>query len=72
MTEKTKLSIALDDMSLEQLIQVSQGLGRQIDALREQRVYLREKIDARLQAGERESAPGDAEATGAVIEAKAK
>lgn len=75
----TTVSVNLADMSLEQLVQVSQGLGRQIDKLREQRAYLRAKIDARLAAGERTSveaarpdAGGDATAPGAAIEAMAR
>lgn len=75
----TTFSVNLADMSLEQLVQVSQGLGRQIDKLREQRAYLRAKIDARLAAGERTSveaarsdAGGDATAPGAAIEAMAR
>ncbi|MFN7434122.1 MAG: hypothetical protein ACK5YV_16710 [Betaproteobacteria bacterium] len=75
----TTFSVNLADMSLEQLVQVSQGLGRQIDKLRERRAYLRAKIDARLAAGERTSveaarsdASGDATAPGAAIEAMAR
>ena len=78
MSESTTVSIQLADMSLEQLVQVSQGLGREIDRLREQRAYLKAKIGARLAAGERTSvelAPqadaGDAVAPGAVIEVSA-
>lgn len=71
MTEPVTQSIAISDMTLEQLVQLSQGLGRQIDKLREQRAYLKAKIDERLAAGERESKPGDAEAPGAVIEVSA-
>lgn len=66
----------MDDLSLEQLVQVSQGIGHQIERLREQRLYLRRKIEARLAAGERTSVPvdaaGDATAPGAVIVASAK
>lgn len=68
----TTYSVAVDELSLEQLVQVSQGIGHQIERLREQRLYLRRKIDARLAAGERTSTAGDAEAPGAVIEATAK
>ena len=39
-------SIALADLSLEELVQISQGIGHQIERLREQRAYLRRKIDA--------------------------
>lgn len=65
----TTVSIKLDDMTLEQLVQVSQGIGHEIEKLRAQRAYLRDKIAARLAAGERTSTdPGDAEAPGAVID----
>lgn len=63
MTDTTKISIPLDELSLDELVQVSQGIGREIDKLREQRAYLKAKIDARLAR--------DAIAPGAVIEAKA-
>lgn len=80
MTDKTTFSVDLDDLSLEQLVQISQGIGRQIDKLKANRAYLKAKIDARLAAGERTSlelgqtAQGqgeDATAPGAFIEAKA-
>lgn len=78
MTESTTVSIKLDDMTLEQLVQVSQGLGREIDRMREQRAHLKAKIDARLAAGERTcleisqpAASGDAVAPGAVIDTAA-
>lgn len=65
-------SIAVADLSLDQLVQLSQGLGREIDKLREQRQYLKAKIDERLARGEREAAAdGDAQAPGAFIEASA-
>lgn len=74
MSKKTTLSVSLDDMSLDQLVQVQQGLGREIDRLREQRVYLNAKIAQRLAAGERNGAPDpvDAVAPGAVIVARAQ
>lgn len=66
-------SIAVDELSLAQLVQLSQRLGREIDKLREQRQYLKAKIDERLARGEREAAAdGDAQAPGAVIEASAE
>ena len=73
------LSIKVDDMSLDQLVLVSQGLGREIDKLKEKRAYLKRKIDERLARGERNGAPPDqaketgvdAEAPGAILEAKA-
>lgn len=76
---KQTFSVQLDDLTLEQLVQISQGLGHQIDKLREQRAYLKGKIDQRLARGERTStdqaaaAAGgiDAVAPGAVIEASA-
>lgn len=72
MTEQTiAVSIALDDMTLDQLVQLQQGLGRQVDALREKRAYLKAKIDERLANGERNKPaavePGDAVAPGADI-----
>lgn len=74
MTEKTTQSINIADLSLDQIVQLSQGLGRQADAIREQRAYLRAKIAERLAAGERDSAAadGDAAAPGTLIEATAK
>lgn len=74
MTEQTTThSIPLADLTLEQLVQLSQGLGRDIEKLREQRAYLKEKIADRLARGERtsveRSADGaDAQAPGAFIE----
>lgn len=68
-------SINLDDLSLEQLVQLSQGFGHQIEDLRAKRAYLRAKIDQRLDRGERTSlelaepvAEGDAAAPGATID----
>lgn len=74
MSEPTTLSMNLDDLTLDQLVQVSQGLGRQADKIREQRAYLNQKIAQRLAAGERngQAAAADAEAPGAVIEASAQ
>ena len=78
MNAKTE-SINLADLTLEQLVQLSQGLGHDIEKLRQQRAYLKGKIAERLAKGERTSvelapkkAEGDAEAPGAVIEVKAK
>ncbi len=67
----TTTSIPLSELSLEQLVQLSQGLGRQIDALREQRAYLKAKIDERLAKGERTASDAgviNASAPGAVID----
>lgn len=79
MSESTTFSIDLAELSLEQLVQVSQGMGREIERLRGQRAYLRNKIAQRLAAGERTSvvlaqkqAVGDAVAPGAAIEASAR
>lgn len=75
MTDKTTTSVPLSELTLDQLVQLSQGLGRQLDAIREQRAYLKAKIDERLAAGERNAigpdADGNATAPGAVIEVKA-
>jgi hypothetical protein len=77
--EKQTVSINLGDMTVAELIQVNQGLGHDIERIRERRKYLQGKIAERLAAGEREhpaevAAPpegGDAAAPGAVIEASA-
>lgn len=80
MTEQqtTTESIPLSSLSLDQLVRLSQGLGRKADAIREQRAHLKRLIDARLAAGERDgdaqrAAAGgsDAAAQGVVIEARA-
>lgn len=71
--DKTTASAKLSELSLEQLVQLSQGLGHQIDKLREQRLHLKVLIDKRLAAGESESKSGaDATAPGATIVATAK
>jgi hypothetical protein len=46
-------SIPLAELSLEQLVGLSQHLGRQIDELKRQRAYLAGKIGERIAAGER-------------------
>jgi hypothetical protein len=62
-------SIAVDELSLAQLVQLSQGIARDIDKLRAQRQYLKAKIDERLALGESDQpAGGNAEAPGAVID----
>jgi len=79
MTEQqtTTESVPLSSLSLDQLVQLSQGLGRKADAIREQRAHLKRLIDARLAAGERDgdaqrtASDGNATAAGAVIEASA-
>lgn len=72
MTNAT-VSIPLGDLTLDQLVQLNQGLGRQIDTLRDQRAHLNRHITQRLAAGERNAAPaaGDATAPGAVIDVQA-
>jgi hypothetical protein len=72
----TTYSIPLVELSLEQLVQLSQRLGHEIENLRGKRLYLRRKIDERIAAGERTctvllAAAGDAIAPGAVIAAAA-
>lgn len=84
-TDSKTFSINLADMSLDELVQVSQGLGHQAEKIREQRRYLNAKIAQRLAAGERNKPAGeaqtigaddvatiDAAAPGAVIEASAQ
>jgi hypothetical protein len=65
------VSIPLGDLTLDQLVQLNQGLGREADKIREQRIHLNRHIAQRLAAGQRNAAPadGDAAAPGAVIEA---
>lgn len=72
MTEQTTTSIPVAELTLDQLVQLSHGLGRKADAIREQRAYLKTKIAERLAAGERDGAgAGDAAAPGAVIDVSA-
>jgi hypothetical protein len=78
----TVVSLKLSDMSLDELVGLVQGWGREIDKMREWRAHVNKHIAARLAAGERngvienkaEAAPqsGDAVAPGAVIEASAQ
>jgi hypothetical protein len=67
MTEPTTISISLDDMSLDELVQLSQGLGHQADKIREQRLYLAGKIRERIARGQATAEPGVV-APGALIE----
>ena len=73
MTESVTMSVALDDMSLEQLEQLAQGLARQADALKAQRLHVRAKIDARVsEINAQNLALRAGNAPGAVIEAAAR
>ena len=79
-------SFKIDEMTLDQLVQLTQGFGHQIEQIREKRAYLRAKIAERIRLMERDGdtsreegakrrqAAGagavDAAAPGAVIEAK--
>lgn len=66
------ISVAVDDLSLDELVMLNQGFGHDIERLRQKRVYLNAKIAERLAKGERNAAlPGDATAPGAVIDVKA-
>lgn len=49
----TTVQLKLDDMTLDELVQLSQGFGHQIEQLRVKRAYLKAKIDARLAMLER-------------------
>lgn len=82
------VSISVNDMTLDELEQLSQGIARQIEHLQGQRRYLAGKIAERLQRGERtggaldpaqaashamaRAARRDALAPGAVIAAEAR
>jgi hypothetical protein len=71
--ESTTFSVDLNQLNTAQLVQILQGLGHQIDKLREQREYIRAKIDKRLAAGiEDDPAAGAVFAPGAVIEVSAR
>lgn len=65
----TTVSIPLADLSLGELIAINQGMGHDIERIREKRKYLQAKIAERIAAGEPEhpAAAGDAVAPGAVI-----
>ncbi len=71
-------SMRLDEMSVEELVQVSQGLGHEMERLRQKRIYLNRKIAERIahlqpkQGGVEQAAAGDASAPGAVLEVSAK
>lgn len=68
------VSVSLSELSLEQLVQVSQGIGHDIERLRAQRAHIRRHIDSRLALGERTSTADESEsvAPGAVISASAQ
>lgn len=61
-------STKLADMTIDQLVQLSQGYGHEIEKLRDKRRHINSHIFARLQKGER-NGDGNAAAPGAVIEA---
>ncbi len=60
------VSLKLSGMTLEELVQVTQGLGHQIEKLRAQRAHVRTLIDQRL-AEQRDAQQADAGA-GAVVD----
>lgn len=68
------MGIPLSDLTLAQLIMVSQGLGHDIDRKRAERAHVAKKIAERVVAGESEHGSptatlsmGDAVAPGAMI-----
>ena len=64
-----KTSVDIDALSTEQLVQVSQGLGHQIERLKEQRKWLNVRIAERLAAQQVPGpSPGDAAAAGATLD----
>lgn len=65
------LSFNLDELPVGRLIQISQGLGHQAEKIRAQRVYLRQLIDQRLAAGERQVQDGDTVVPGVTLAALA-
>lgn len=77
----TTESYKISEMSLEQLVHVSQGLGRDIDKLREKRMVIRKLIEQKNAEGHNASidaqikklqAQRHGTAPGAVIDATAK
>lgn len=60
----------IDDMTIEQLVQASQAIGQEIDALKQRRGALKAEIDARL-ASAAQAAEAGAVAAGAVIDVSA-
>ncbi len=54
--EKTQ-SFKIDEMTLDELVQLSQGFGHQIEQIRQKRHYLKLKIDERLRMHERSGDP---------------
>lgn len=69
----TIFSTNLDDLTTEQLTQVNQGLGREIDKLRAQRAHVKLKIAERLErVQEAPQGKGDATAPGFDITVKAE
>lgn len=76
----TTISLKPSEMTVEELVQVSQGLGHQIEKLRGQRAQLKELIANKLREQRVNDLKAqmaalqdqiDAEAPGAVIEARA-
>lgn len=55
--------IELKDLSLEQLVSLNQGFGRQIDAIREQRLIVKQYIDAKLAGAPAPVPPSQQDAT---------
>lgn len=64
-------SIALDDLSLDQLVQLSQGIGHDIERLKAKRKHVNAKIAARLAAARHDPTPGDAQAPGVMLQTAA-
>jgi hypothetical protein len=51
-------TVQLADMTVDELVQLSQGLGHQIERLRRQRAYLGGKIAERLEAAQAQQRDG--------------
>lgn len=47
-TPTQTVSVSLNDLSVEELVQVSQGLGNQIEKLRNDRIHIKKIIDRKL------------------------
>lgn len=75
------ISVNLDDMSLDELVMLSQGLGHDIDRLRAKRAHVAALINSRVKVEQRDALIREAEerlasisgeAPGAVLDATAQ
>jgi hypothetical protein len=70
--QQATVSLKLSELSLDELVQVTQGLGHDIERLRQQRAHIRILIDAKLLEQRWKPGPGDAHAEGATLKTGTK